>query len=191
MFCSVTSFSLSIVKILDDNIGIKVKDTNSEAVKDKVTVKAKSLNTVPIIPSINTIGINTAIVVKVDAVIAMPTSDAPFIAASCLEYPSVLKRYIFSNTTIALSTNIPTANANPPRVIMFNVILLKYSNVNDAIRDIGIDVPITNVVLIFFKKIYKITTASIDPIIAFFATLFIESLIIVELSNTTSMSTFG
>ena len=64
---------------------IKKDATNSDANKDKVTVRAKSLNRIPTIPSINIIGKNTAIVVSVEAVIDIPTSAAPSIAASCLE----------------------------------------------------------------------------------------------------------
>ncbi len=51
---------------------------------------AKSLNKIPTIPSTNTIGRNTAMVVRVEAVIDKPTSLAPFMAASFLEYPSAL-----------------------------------------------------------------------------------------------------
>ena len=132
---------------------IKVNETNKEAKRERVTVIAKSLNIVPTTPSTNTIGINTATVVKVDAVIAIPTSEAPSIAASSLEYPSEFKRNIFSSTTIALSTSIPTARANPPSVSIFKVIPLKYKSIKDAIKDIGIDSPIIRVVLIFFKNI--------------------------------------
>ncbi len=85
---------------------------------------------------------------------------------------------------MALSTNIPTANANPPKVIIFNVILLKYNKINEAINEIGIDTPTIKVDLIFFRKIYKTAMANIEPTITLSITLLMESFIIVELSIT-------
>ena len=49
---------------------------------------------------------------------------------------------MFSITTIALSTNIPTPKASPPRDIMLMEIPLKYIKLNTAIMERGIDVQI-------------------------------------------------
>ena len=51
--------------------------------------------------------------VSVDAVTATPTSPAPCMAASRIESPSCLRRKMFSSTTMALSTSMPTARASP------------------------------------------------------------------------------
>ena len=58
-------------------IGISVSATARDPNNEKVTVNAKSLQIWPAIPTTNTIGRNTAIVVKVEPVIAPPTSVAP------------------------------------------------------------------------------------------------------------------
>jgi len=118
-------FSFLCFKDLELSIGITVRATIKDISKEKVTVRANSLNIVAVIPLTNTIGKNTAIVVKVEATTAILTSLAPSTAALSAGSPSSLNLYIFSRTTIELSTNIPTPKAMPPRVIIFIVILPK------------------------------------------------------------------
>ena len=66
------------------------------------------------------IGRNTTMVVRVASVMASPTSDAPLTAASRLLRPRDLTRSMFSDTTIPLSTSIPTASIKPISVNRFN-----------------------------------------------------------------------
>ncbi len=106
-------------------MGIKVSATNRDIKREKVMVRPIALNSSPAIPDTYTIGRNTAMVVKVEAVIASPTSFAPSSAASTASSPSSRCRKIFSNTTIELSTSMPTPKERPPRVIIFNEKLLK------------------------------------------------------------------
>lgn len=49
---------------------------------EKHTVSERSLNIWPIVPETNISGINTATVVRVEAITERPTSDAPISAAS-------------------------------------------------------------------------------------------------------------
>ena len=86
----------------------------------------------------NNTGTKTAIVVNVEAVIAMPTSFEPTTAASINGAPSSLCRKMFSSTTMPLSTNMPTPNARPPKLTVFNVKPLKYISANVEMTEIGI-----------------------------------------------------
>ncbi len=84
-------------------------------------------------------------VVRVDAVMAAPTSLAPSTAASSGPRPSSRKRKMFSKTTMALSTSIPTPKARPPKDIKFKLSLLKYIKTKVATIEIGIAAAITRV----------------------------------------------
>ncbi|MBA7542451.1 hypothetical protein ES705_34772 [subsurface metagenome] len=59
---------------------------------------------------------------------------------------------MFSITTMALSTNIPTPKASPPRDIMLMEIPLKYIKLNTTIIERGIDVQIIAETLRLFKN---------------------------------------
>jgi len=66
-------------------------------------------------------GPNTAMVVRVDEVMAPCTSSAPRVAASAGAAPSSSRcRKIFSSTTMELSPSMPTPRARPPRLMMFS-----------------------------------------------------------------------
>src|SRR5690554_90468 len=67
--------------ILEDIIGVKVKDTNEEIMTEPATTTPNSLNNRPVNPSRKITGINTAVNVIVVARIAKIISFAPSIAA--------------------------------------------------------------------------------------------------------------
>ena len=69
-----------------------VKATKSEANKEKAMAKARPRVSFPVIPWAKIMGKNTAMVVRVEAVIAIPTSDAPLLAASFFSFPSSMCR---------------------------------------------------------------------------------------------------
>ncbi len=115
-----------------------------------------------VMPSVKTIGKNTQTVV-VEAIIAPATSLAPSIEASRILFPSLLIRYIFSITTIELSTSIPTPSASPEREIIFNVIPLKYMHTTAVTRLTGMESAITSVGRISFKNMINISMASTAP----------------------------
>ncbi len=96
------------------SIGISVIATTSEISIANVTVSAWSRNNWPATPCTNTSGKNTATVVSVDAITAIETSRAPFIAASTMLMPCSRMRAMFSSTTIESSTTMPVASARPP-----------------------------------------------------------------------------
>ena len=93
---------------------------------------------------------------------------------------------MFSRITIELSTSIPTPNANPAKVITFNVKPKKYINNIVMTIEIGIDKVIINTLFKLLKNKNKIMIASIAPNIAVKATWDKESLIIFVLSYITS-----
>ncbi|MCY1456608.1 hypothetical protein D9M71_738390 [compost metagenome] len=66
----------------------------------------------------NITGMNTAIVVKVEAVMARATSFVPSFAAVIGSFSSSRCLSIFSITTMALSTSIPIPSARAPNVII-------------------------------------------------------------------------
>ena len=113
-------------------------------------------------------------VVKVDAIMAPPTSAVPLMAASFTETPCSICRKIFSTTTIALSTSIPAPNARPPKVIIFRVKPLKYIRLNVATMDIGIAKAIIAVTFMRRKKMKRTKTAISTPISAVSRTSFTD-----------------
>ena len=135
------------------NIGISVRAAMSEPIRENVTVKARSLHIWPAMPITNIIGKNTAIVVNVDPAIAPLTSEAPYILASIMGlFSSWRCLYMFSITTIPLSTSMPTPSARPPKDIMFIVVPLKNIRANTTIIETGILSATIRALFIFLKK---------------------------------------
>ena len=128
---------------------------------------AISLNNCPASSCKNTIGKNTAIVVRAEAINAPQTSLAPTYAASEILIPSFLCLSIFSKTTIAESTSIPTAKEIPAREIVFKLLPIASNIIKVPIIEIGIATETTAVGEIALKKIIRIRTAKIPPIIIF------------------------
>ncbi len=106
-------------------------------------VKESCLKIWPAIPITNANGRNTATVVKVEPVIAPVISRAPSAQAWANPFFICRCRKIFSITTIALSTNMPTPKARPPKDIILRLILPKYIRQKVAIIEMGIDTMIT------------------------------------------------
>ncbi len=122
-----------------------------------------STNNCLVIPSVNTMGKNTQTVVKVEAMIAPATSFAPSMEASRILFPSLRIRYIFSITTIELSTSIPTPRAKPEREMMFSVIPLKYMHTTAVTRLIGMEKAITRVGRKSFRNTINMKIARTAP----------------------------
>ena len=102
-------------------MGTMVNATNSEAKSEMITETDRLWAMRPAMPVANIMGKKTATVVRVEAAMAMPTSEVPLRAASVGLSPSCRWRKMFSMTTTALSTSMPTPSARPPRVIRFRV----------------------------------------------------------------------
>ena len=100
---------------------MKLNATMSETASAKQIVIAMSLNMTPAMPGTKRIGTKTEIVVSVEAVTATDTVRAPSMDALHASMPSSRSRKMFSRTTMALSTSMPTASARPAIDRMFNV----------------------------------------------------------------------
>src|SRR5580700_3481950 len=94
-------------------IGPSVSDTQAETAIDVVTVRANSRKSLPMMPPINSSGMNTATSDTVIDTTVNPISLAPASAASKGVSPSSTWRKMFSTTTIASSTTKPTAIVSP------------------------------------------------------------------------------
>ena len=161
----------------DESMGIKNRATPRDAKSENTTVKAISPNICPATPSTNTIGKNTAMVVKVDAVTAPPTSLTPRTVASIRLSPSSLHRAILSRTTMELSTSIPMPSASPPRDIIFKDTSKIFMGANVATIEMGMAKPIIRVGPMRRRKINNTRMANNPPYTAVFFTSSIEFLI--------------
>ena len=165
--------------------------TTSEHSRAKLTTYASCLNIWAEIPPRNSTGTKTAIVVSVDAVMAVETSRLPTVAASRLLLPSSRWRYTFSSTTIALSTSMPTPSAKPPNEIVFSVNPLKNISANVEITEIGIAIAMISVLEKLRKKNSSTSTASTAPWTIAHCTFSIEARMKSALSRVFSMRMLG
>ena len=156
--------------LLEASIGIKNSATATEANSENTTVRERSPKICPAIPSTNTIGKKTAIVVRVDAKTAVPTSLTPLTADSVRPSPSSLQRNMLSSTTMELSTSIPTPRASPPNDIMLSETLNICIGAKVATIDSGIATAMIRVEDILRKNTNKTTIARNAPNIAVFIT---------------------
>ena len=97
------------IKNLLANIGDKVRATNEETIIEKDNAIAVSLNNVPAIPSIKIKGRNTAIKIKVVAMIAKLICFEPLYAAIKGVSPFSILLYIASVIITESSVIIPIA----------------------------------------------------------------------------------
>ena len=108
-------------------------------------------------------GRKTTRVVSVLAMTAATTSRLPFTAADSESWPASRSRLMFSSTTMALSTSIPTPRANPPRVIKLRVNPPKYIKAKVATTEMGMVVAITAVLGIFRRNSTRTNMARAPP----------------------------
>ncbi len=89
---------------------------------------------------------NTQLMASVDTSVGTAISAAPCSVASGSGMPSsVHRRWVFSMVTVELSTNMPTASARPPSVMVFRVSPRKYSTTSDDRIASGIEIITTSV----------------------------------------------
>ena len=124
----------------------------------------------------NTTGKKTTSVVSVLARIADPTSELPSSALAMGDFPSSRWRYVFSRTTIELSSSIPIPKARPPKVMMFRVNPPKYISPNVAMIETGIAVAIIAVLDTLRRNKNRTIIAKIPPNRVKFLTLVIDCL---------------
>ena len=114
-------------------------------------------------PFVNSIGTNTQMVVSVDEMIGADISFAPSIAALTAPTPSERILYMFSITTMELSTSIPTLRPSPEREMTFRVMSLKYISSRANITLSGIERATMRVGLILLRKSARTIIASRAP----------------------------
>ena len=122
--------------MMEQSIGTKVTEITSEESSDTTTVTARSRKSWATRPGTRKIGRNTAMVVKVEAVMASITSFAPLMEALYLPIPSVLCRKIFSRTTMEESTIIPTPSPKPDMERIFKLLSMRYWRIKVGKTDI-------------------------------------------------------
>ena len=121
----------------------------------------------PMIPGQNMSGMNTATVVAVDPMIGQATSPIPFLAARIGDWPSLIKRCVFSITTMPLSTNMPNASTRLKSTIMFNVMPMMLSTAKLSIMLNGMATPTKMALRNPRKNISTPTTSRIPKMMLF------------------------
>jgi hypothetical protein len=125
--------------------GITVTDTRSERPTEQLIASAMSRKSCPACSCTKRMGRKTARVVSVEATTAPHTSCVPLTAATTRSSPSWYRRKMFSRTTIALSTSMPTANARPARLTTFSDRPIRWSSRKVPMMLVGIASAITRV----------------------------------------------
>ncbi|MNV22496.1 hypothetical protein D3C71_1134720 [compost metagenome] len=100
-------------------------------------VQPNSRKNLPAMPGMKATGTNTAARVSEVAITALPISPAASRAASSGGLPMRRWRTMFSISTIASSTRMPTTTDNASRVIMFSVKPKKYITAKVGMIDNG------------------------------------------------------
>ena len=109
------------------------------------------------------VGRNTATRVNVVAMTARPISSAASMAAWYGVFPILRCRAMFSTSTMASSTSIPTTRARARSEMMFRVNPAKYMTINAGMMERGRAVAEMTVALKSLKKNQTTTTASMPP----------------------------
>ena len=138
--------------------------TTSESPTAALIAIAMSRKSCPASSLTNTMGRNTASVVRVDATSAPHTSTVASRAACLRGFPSSLTcRNTFSTTTMALSTTMPEANARPASETMLSERPSPFMTMNVVTWLTGIERPTTSIDVMLFRNSSRITVARIEP----------------------------
>src|SRR5690554_2951624 len=127
------------------SMGIRVTATSSETPTAIAIVSAWSPKSWPAIPSTNTSGRNTAMMVSVEATTAIATSRVPSIADATIPSPRSRALAMLSSTTIESSTTSPAASARPLSDMTFRLRPSWSMRKNVVMIDTGSDRPTTRV----------------------------------------------
>ena len=158
-------------------VGITVMETNRESSTEIEMATAMSRNNCPISSSSTRMGMNTTTVVRADTSTAVHTWLAPRYAASNLDAPSSRRRKIFSRTTIAASTTMPTAKAIPAREMTLIDRPMAAMATKVPITEIGMASEITRVARIERRNNSRVSAASMPPTQIFWRTRSMADLI--------------
>jgi hypothetical protein len=139
-------------------------------------------------PVLTAIGKNTTTITKVIDTTVKPISLVASDAALTLFLPISMCRWIFSSTTIASSTRIPTTSDSPNKDIKFRVKPNKLIPINVAINEAGIDTITINALRKLCKKKSITKATRITARIKSWITASADSRVKMELSFTILMS---
>jgi len=160
-----------MVKSCLPSMGMTDTDTNSDRLTAQVTAMAMSLKSCPASSWMKTTGRNTATVVRVEASTAPQTSLVPSYAARTGPLPSCFRcRSMFSRTTMALSTSMPTAKEMPARETTFRLRPKSFMKMKVPMMEMGMDTATMTVDEKLRRKSSSTMTASAPPMRMFWRT---------------------
>ena len=157
----------SFRRILPAAAGTKVRATKRLASSEKATVRAMSVKSWRVMPSVKKMGTKTTMVVMVEAVMAPAICFAPSTAAVLASFPIERIRKTFSITTMELSTSMPTLSARPDMEMMFRLIPAKYMHTKAVMTLMTMESPTITVGLMLLRNIKRIRMASRPPMSRF------------------------
>ena len=139
-------------------VGIRVRERRYEASMAKTTASASGRNRYPEMPSKKRIGTKTMQILRVATKAGTAICCAPVRMVSRRLFPSGSRRLMFSISTVASSTRMPTARARPPRVMMLMVSPMAPSSRMETRMESGMEMPTIKVLRRLPRK-SKIMTA--------------------------------
>jgi hypothetical protein len=104
-----------------DNTGTKVLESRYDPTIEKPTANASGTNRLCAAPVMKKAGINTATMQSMATNRGSVVSAVASLAARARLRPPASLVWMFSMVTVASSTKMPTASANPPKVMMLIV----------------------------------------------------------------------
>ena len=105
----------------------------------KTTAIASGVNRYLAVPVSSSTGTNTMQIERVETNVGMAICDAPSRTARTSGFRMAMFRCVFSTSTVASSTRMPTASASPPSVITLIVCPSKLRMQSDARIESGIE----------------------------------------------------
>src|ERR1700719_1800271 len=142
----------------------------------KTTASAKGTKRYFAVPERKKIGTKTMQIQRVETKAGTAIWAAPLRMHSSIVPPSAILRWIFSISTVASSTRIPTAKANPPRVIILIVSPRALSATIEQRMESGIETQIIKVLRQLLKNRRIINAVKHAAIMASRITPWIEAL---------------
>ena len=144
-------------------IGVSSRATSSDARIASTAVQPNCLKNLPGMPAMKAVGRNTATSAKVVATTARPISSAASIAAWYGLLPMCKWRSMFSISTIASSTRMPTTSAIDKSVTVFSVKPNRWMPRNAGITDSGRAAALISVARQSRRNAHTTITASRPP----------------------------
>ena len=120
-------------------VGISVRESRYEASMAKITASASGTNRNRATPVRKNIGTNTMQMHSVETNAGTAICGAPSRMACFISLPMPRLRSMFSISTVASSTRMPTASARPPSVMMLIVSPSALSTMIETKMESGIE----------------------------------------------------